>query len=106
MKNKILAFVLLLSSIVIADMIYDPVKNLIYSSNSKINQDEYRSLVLCCLQLEHKLHCEGIFGQKNYDQLLDMLKRINTSASTQLIKDLKKKKIFFPNGSVYNDLII
>lgn len=106
MKNSILAFTLLLSSIIIADMIYDPVLDIIYSSNSKINQNQYRLLLACCIELDQKLRVQGIVGQQNFDQVLDMLKRIDTAESIQLMKDLKKKKIFFPDGSLYRDIIV
>jgi len=92
---------------IVADMIYDPVRNLVYSNSkeSNINQDEYRYLLGLCLQLEQRL-LHHVPSKQNFKQVLAMLEQVQTPTARQLIKDLKKKKIFFPDGSVYKKLVI
>ena len=86
-----------------ADMIYDPTTGKIYPKPGKgINQNEYYLCALACVQLEKNIQSANpgrVIKEKEYrNQFIAMLKRIGTPAARQLIADVKKNAVYYPNG--------
>jgi len=109
MRIKLFILLLFSSSIILSDMIYDPLQNIIYSSplSSNIDQSKYVLLLHMCTQINDNMAKmnNGIYPSYNnfMIQTEHALKTIGTPTALRLLADLKKGKIFYPNGSVaYN----
>lgn len=92
------------------NLTYDPVLNTFYTLpvSKEINQDEYRMLVIYCIQLQENIRAanSGIYPPDKdlLQQMINYLKQVNTPAAKRLIEDLKKDKIYYPDGSVMRKL--
>jgi hypothetical protein len=88
-----------------ANLVYDPVVNAFYSEpqTPDINQAEYFSLLCDCLSITQNIIVllDGKnLSKKDGEQIALFLKRIGTPTALRLLSDLKKKTIFYPNGSI------
>jgi hypothetical protein len=93
-------------SFISADMTYDPVNNTIYSTpfSDEINQLEYWYLVQECMIVVNNMKILNGGINPAYKDILKQLefalKKVKTPTANRLLKDLKKNKVFYPDGSV------
>ena len=113
MKNVFMALFLISSSTsLFGDMVYDPATGVIYSKplSSSINQAEYRLLSLACHQIGMNIKSMKGGREPSKQELLEQwsfyLKGVGTPTALRLIDDLKKGKVFYPNGSVMQNLFL
>ena len=110
--KKLIFFVLIsIASSVFADLVYDPTTHVIYckSKAKNIDQNEYRSLLRHCIQIENNIIVmvknRKISPKKDFlNQCISYLRKVGTPTALQLIKDLKRDKVYYPDGSVMNKI--
>ena len=106
MKKMLLGICFLNVWGLMGNLTYDPVLHTFYTlpANKEINQDEYRMLVIYCIQLQENIRAvnNGIYPSDKdlLQQMISYLKQVSTPAARRLIEDLKKGKIYYPDGSV------
>lgn len=112
MKKLLLMFLFLPFSYLNAKMIYNPVSNIFYSSEN-CSESEYNKLISFCLNEISEIKSKSLF-QKPFENdsqkfwfglmcrkdFIKFLKKFKTKTSKQLIKDLKKDIVFYPDGGV------
>ena len=112
MKKILLGICFFYGSVLFGNLTYDPVSHAFYTlpMNKDINQEEYRMLVLHCIQLQENIRVinNGIYpSDKNLlQQMISYLKQVGTPAARRLIEDLKKDKIFYPDGSFMRKIFV
>jgi hypothetical protein len=106
MKKLIVGLVILFSmTTMLAEMMYDPVNDAIYTlpADQNISQDEYRMLIINCIILEANIREANQMKLPSYKEIIKQckhyLKQIGTPTALRLITDLKKNKIIYPDGS-------
>ena len=110
MKKALLGVCFFYGSVLFANLTYDPVSHAIYTlpMNKDINQEEYRMLVIHCWQIQENIKVvnSGIYPSNKdlLEQFISYLNQVGSPAAKRLIEDLKKDKIFYPNGSVMNKI--
>lgn len=109
-KTLIVLLIAVMGINISAEMRYNPINNLLYShpETPEINQDEYRTLILWCIELEARIIAMNrglIVSQKDVlDQCNFYLKAIGTATAHRLMKDLKKNKVYYTNGSFMKEI--
>jgi len=89
-----------------ADMVYDPVTDSIYSvpQSPDINPAEYACLFYACGVIKQNIKLGNGGTDPSFKDLLNQvsiyLKKIGTPTALRLLSDLKKNKVFYPDGSV------
>lgn len=95
-----------------AEMRFNPFNNLIYShpETSDINQDEYRILLVACIEIEARLITmnggKRVSKKVALDQFNVYLKAVGTSTALRLIADLKSNKIYYSNGRFMKKILV
>lgn len=105
-KRFILLFALQ-ASFLSADMTYDPIHNLLYSTpwSSDVSQAEYFNLLQWReqyrTQIKNNIKFVGGDASRCCDkQIFHYLRQIASPAALRLIEDLKKGFILYPDGSL------
>jgi hypothetical protein len=90
---------------IVAEMRYNPLNNLIYSypETPNINQDEYRMLILGCVEIISRISVVHGGKKLSKKEILDQyefyLKAVGTSTALRLLADLRNDVINYANGS-------
>lgn len=112
MKKIFVMFLLSIVGInVFAEMRYNPLNGLLYTYPEKqgINQDEYRQLLLNCIELESRLIAMNgnmqLPKEKVIDQFNFYLKSVGTVTAHRLMDDLKNNKVSYANGTFMKKIL-
>ena len=98
--------VVMVSQNSVADMVYDPVRDIVYTNSvsPKINQYEYAVLFLMCAngarnmtELNNNIY-PGL--TKVLAQAEHYLRQHRTHTALQLLADLRRGVVFYPDGSI------
>lgn len=112
MKKVLFVLSIVTISFLSAKMIYDPVQDIVYSTNSKIDIKKYNILILDCLKIAKNM-C-GLYGYKeeNYNEFINIyakdvlqeiyvyLRKVGTPTAHQLIEDFQDNHVYSTDGVV------
>lgn len=113
MKKQLLPILLFtVTNILFADMTYDPINNEFITTPvlPEIDQNEYGILYRHCIQMQenikHYNHGKYPSNKELLKQFSAYLKKVGTATALRLMSDLKKNKIFYPDGTLFRKITI
>lgn len=94
MKKIFLSIIMLMPSILLADIKYDPINGKFYTSPhiKNINKDKYNNLAIQCAVISARIQFFNPYASIEYitDNFIKFLKTIKGPEAKQLIKDWQK----------------
>ena len=110
-KMFLISLFMVTTTPLLADMVYDPVQDTIYSNpqTPDLNQNEYRKLLSTCIQIQINLKKLSPGRRFSKRELLShfspFLRNIGSSTALRLLSDLENDILYYPNGSKIGYLI-